>query len=82
MPQEKIETIFDHNVTEEEIEILFGMTGYTEEDFINNSQEDNYAHIYCLYLIRKDEATAMKYFDLIPDSINKYFSLGNHDFAI
>lgn len=28
---EKIETIFDHNVTEEEIEILFGMTGYTEE---------------------------------------------------
>lgn len=28
---EKIETIFDHNVTEEEIELLFGMTGYTEE---------------------------------------------------
>lgn len=79
---EKIETIFDHNVTEEEIELLFGMTGYTEEHFINDSQEDNFAHIYRLYLIRKEESIAMKYFDLIPDSINKYFSLGNHDFAI
>lgn len=79
---EKIETIFDHNVTEEEIELLFGMTGYAEEHFINDSQEDNFVHIYCLYLIRKDEITAMKYFNLIPDSINKYFSLGNHDFAI
>ncbi|MBR3830724.1 MAG: hypothetical protein IKJ52_05685 [Muribaculaceae bacterium] len=79
---EKIETIFDHNVTEEEIEILFGMTGYTEEYLQKKPQDRNYAHIYCLYLIRKDEMTAMKYFNLIPDSINKYFSLGNHDFAI
>lgn len=79
---EKIETIFDHNVTEEEIIELFGISGFTKEDFLEDSQEDNYAHIYCLYLIRKDEITAMKYFHLIPDSINKYFSLGNHDFAI
>lgn len=79
---EKIETIFDHNVTEEEIEILFGMTGYPEEYLQKKPQDRNYAHIYCLYLIRKDEMTAMKYFNLIPDSINKYFSLGNHDFAI
>lgn len=79
---EKIETIFDHNVTEEEIELLFGMTGYTEEYLQKKTQDRNYAHIYCLYLIRKDEMTAMKYFNLIPDSINKYFSLGNHDFAI
>lgn len=79
---EKIETIFDHNVTEEEIELLFGMSGYTEEYLQKKPQERNYAHIYCLYLIRKDEMTAMKYFNLIPDSINKYFSLGNHDFAI
>lgn len=79
---EKIETIFDHNVTEEEIEILFGMTGYTEEYLQKKPQDRNYAHIYRLYLIRKEESIAMKYFDLIPDSINKYFSLGNHDFAI
>lgn len=79
---EKIETIFDHNVTEDEIELLFGMTGYTEEYLQKKPQDRNYAHIYCLYLIRKDEMTAMKYFNLIPDSINKYFSLGNHDFAI
>ena len=79
---EKKETIFDHNVTEEEIIKLFGISGYTEEHFINDSQGENYAHIYCLYLIRKDEGTAMRYFNLIPDSINKWFSLGNHDIAI
>lgn len=78
---EHIETIFDHNVTEEEIVKLFGIGGYTEDLFINDSQERNYAHIYCLYLIRKDEETAMKYFNLLPDSINKWFSLGNYDIA-
>ena len=49
---EKKETIFDHNVTEEEIIKLFGISGYTEEHFINDSQGENYAHLYCLFLIR------------------------------
>lgn len=52
---EHIETIFDHNVTEEEIVKLFGISGYTEDHFINDSQGANYAHIYRLYLICKDE---------------------------
>lgn len=78
---EKIETIFDHNVTEEEIIELFGISGFTEEDFLGDSQERNYAHLYRLYLIRKDNQMSNKFFNLIPDSDYKYFSLANHDFA-
>lgn len=78
----KIETIFDHNVTKEELITMLGYSDYTPELFKEFSQEDNYVHIFYLYLLRKDEANSKKYLGYIPDSDFKTFTLCNHDFAI
>ena len=78
----KIETIFDHNVTKEELITLLGSDDFTSEFCEKYSQEDNYIHIFYLYLMRKDETNCQKYLNLIPDSDYKTFTLCNHDYAI
>ena len=77
-----METIFDHNVTEEEVNALTGFD-LTKEKYLehNDSQIDCYVDIYYLYkIIREDEEKAQEYFDKIPDSPHKYFSIGMFDF--
>jgi hypothetical protein len=73
-----METIFDHNVTEEELVLLLGSVPDKEEYINGKSQESHYRTLYRLCLMRGDKAEAKKYFDKLPDTIDKYFSLGNH----
>lgn len=63
-----METIFDHNPTVEEMSDLIG--GITKEEYESNwmySKDNSLLDIVLLYESRKDEITAKKYRDLIPD---------------
>ena len=78
---EKKETIFDHNVTPDELEMLCGSRSVNKEYVIREiSQMQWYALIYCLYNIRGDEKTASSYAAKIPDTADKIFGLLNHDY--
>lgn len=73
-----METIFDHNVTKQEIKDLFGFEA--DKEFIMNvSQEKQYRDIYRLYCIRGDTRTANKYARKLPNTIDKVFGLCNRD---
>ena len=74
-----METVFDHNITREEIDNILGPLDWKPEDFENDTQESNYGLIYRLYSYRGDTETAKKYLDLIPNTNHKLFSLCNHD---
>ena len=79
-----METIFDHNVTKEELRKMFGSGDWTRERyeaFDALTQVDRYRHIYCLYLLRKDQGMADEYAAKMPDTVEKIFGALNHDFA-
>lgn len=75
MTTTKLETIYDHNVTNAEMIGLFDMI--VELSTLQKaSQRRNYEFIFRLYYeMRKDKSTAMKYADLIPNDHRKIFSL-------
>lgn len=80
-----METIFDHNITPEEMRKVFGLTPelWTPEKILSlGSQRGHYEMLYRLYRYRGDVDTAMKYADKIPDDVHKVFGLCYHDFAI
>ncbi|GBD39829.1 hypothetical protein HRbin37_02115 [bacterium HR37] len=61
---EKIETIFDHGVSEEELELLFMekfSRQYYTDTHIKSNQELATIDIVKLYLLRGDRKTAEKY---------------------
>jgi hypothetical protein len=74
-----METIFDHNVTGDEVVALCGVKKNRQQflDWGLNQDEHN-ACIYRLYLMRGDKEKAMIYFAKLPNTLNKWFSLGNH----
>lgn len=90
-----METIFDHNITQDEIENFFGAHFRTKEeyDLINSTvvpgiiepmteydmQQDEYVGIYKLYKYRGDEAKAKEYYDKIDDMTYKLGTLGHND---
>ena len=78
-----METIFDHNVTREELDMLIGNPNMTIEKFLSLglSRVQHYTAIYKLYLLRKDKEKANIYLDKIPDSLTKRYTICNHDFA-
>ena len=78
-----METVFDHNITKEEMEAILGSPNYTRErlESVIKSQISHYSMIYSLYTFRGDHKKAGKYADMIPDSIHKIFGICNHDFA-
>lgn len=75
MTSSKLETIYDHNITKEEMMVMFDMI--VELSTLQKAtQRRNYEFIFRLYNeIRKDKTTAMKYANLIPDDNRKVFSL-------
>ena len=75
-----METIFDHNITKEELDELFGPLDWTKEFFEAHSQEDNYIDLYRLFRFRGDLITAQKYLNKIKDKDYKLFSLCHRDF--
>ena len=77
-----METIFDHNVTKEELMMLFAYDGWTAETYVEGlTQYDCYRHIYKLYLLRNDQDKADEYAAKCPDTVEKIFGWLNHDFA-
>ncbi|MBQ1931994.1 MAG: hypothetical protein II360_00670 [Muribaculaceae bacterium] len=77
--EKHIETIFDHGITEEEQVMLFGFSGYTEADAQMHDVIPNLILICLLYGVRKNEEMFKKYFDMLPETDHKYFTLANHD---
>lgn len=77
--EKHIETIFDHGITEEEQVMLFGFSGYTEADLQILDYIQNLNLICLLYGLRKNEKMFKKYFDMLPETDHKYFTLANHD---
>lgn len=62
-----METIFDHNPTNEELKAHFSKVISKEKHLAKHfSQDTEYAFIYSLYKMRGDEAHAAKYRSLIP----------------
>ena len=63
-----METIFDHNPTAAELlDLTDGMTKEEYESDWMYSKDNSLLDIVLLYESRKDETTAKKYRDLIPD---------------
>lgn len=76
-----METIFDHNITKAESKALTGFEDFSLSDLEGWTQRDHYGLIYRLYKFRKDDATAKKYADMIPNDVHKVFGTCYHDFA-
>lgn len=73
-----METVFEHNITKQEMKNLF--MGEVEREWLEEySQDTNYSWIVELYQIRKDIVNARKYLNMIPPSIHKAFTLCNDD---
>jgi len=67
----KLETIFDHNLTEKELKTA--AWGFSKEEYLKQitSQENHYLKIYYLYLSRDDKKTAMIYFNKLSERSQK-----------
>ena len=78
-----METIFDHNVTKEELKAVCGSADITKELLCSvlHSQRSHYNVIYRLYTYRGDKEKAKEYADKIPNDVRKVFGTCYHDFA-
>ena len=71
----KMETVFDHNITEKEMLKIFGFNE-SKNEFLESKQTQrwHYVTIYNLYSIRGNIVMAKKYLDMIPNDVHKIFS--------
>lgn len=78
-----METIFDHNITKEEVDKIIGFP-LTKEEYMSicGSQEECYTDIYYLYLLRNNVSKGKYYLDKIPNSVHKAFSISMFDIDI
>lgn len=79
-----METIFDHNITQEEFVLMYGelASWYNTIEKWNKyptTQRENYEAIYELYWLRGDMEKCIEYASKIPDDVDKLFGLLNHD---
>ena len=78
-----METIFDHDITEKEIEFITGFPNTTKENYLSyRSDWGIFTDLYYLYRYRKNKEKADYYFNLIPDSYDKFTSIGKFDIPI
>lgn len=76
-----METIWNHNVTKEELKQIFGSDRWDLETLTEFNQFDHYGLIYLLYYhIRNDKEKAKIYADKIPNTFGKVFGICYHDF--
>jgi hypothetical protein len=71
--QKQIETIFDHDVTEDELTLLFGAPDerLTQDEYLEFRQEDHdsrYADLFRLFDLRHDSKQAEYYLSFINES--------------
>ena len=75
-----METIFDHNITQEEVEFITGFPDTTKEVYLGYRDKDGFViDLYYLYRYRKDKKKAETYYNMIPESFDKAFSIGKYD---
>ena len=74
-----METIFDHNVTEDEVLNIVGIAISKERYIGIVSKEKAIEDIYYLYLERNNHKEANKYLDMLPDDKHKFFQILNVD---
>ena len=78
-----METIFDHNPTDSELDKLIGNT--SKDSYLSElkyaPEGENYLFITFLYEMRKDENKASEYRNLVP-ALYKEYNLGLDNFAI
>ena len=72
-----METIFEHNVTKKELELLKGFNPvgkiFSREFYLKEKNEDSsLSDLYRLYLLRGDNLKAEEFLDRIHDSSYKY----------
>ncbi|MBP5419281.1 MAG: hypothetical protein J6Y72_05675 [Bacteroidales bacterium] len=77
-----METVFEHNMTKEEMIGVLGTDELTKKDFVNWTQDRHYGLIYRLYTFRGDDEKAKQYADKMPNTQHKLFETCYHDFAI
>lgn len=85
---DKIETVFEHNLTKDEIYGLFGFEDTTRNDYIEilkktHKTDDTIMYgvnvsLYMLYMDRGNKQKAMEYADKLPDCEHKWFSVLNN----
>ena len=76
-----METILDHNITDEEWEDLFGIKMSRSEYLDELDQRKAYDHLFYLYQSRGDKIMAKKYLDKTPNDKHKLFEVLNVDFG-
>jgi hypothetical protein len=72
-----VETIFEHNVTKKELELLKGFNPIgkisSRESYLKEKNEDrSLADLYRLYILRGDNLKAEEFLNRITDSRCKY----------
>ena len=69
-----METVFEHNPTEKELDYLFDDPKITKEEYLSfgDNQVQAYTFIYYLYKYRKNEKKAQEYLDKIPNTFHKW----------
>jgi len=87
----KIETIFDHNITDEELENVvlpdFVKCGFSKKDLIEAIEgldQDTYFLLICeLYKYRNDEEISKKYYFMVSEETRQNMKkIRNRDFTI
>jgi len=88
---EKYETIFDHNITDEELEYVvlkdLSECGFSKNDLIESikglDQDTHFLLIRKLYDYRNDEETAKKYYLMVSEETRQTMKrIRNKDFTI
>jgi hypothetical protein len=72
-----VETIFEHNVTKKELELLKGFNPIgrisSRESYLKEkSQDKSFADLYRLYVLRGDEMKAEEFLNRMNDTNYKY----------
>jgi hypothetical protein len=65
-----METVFDHDPSQEELKYLF-LSGQSSEEYLSShqDQETEYGNIYALYMIRGNREKALEYLNRIRNPI-------------
>lgn len=76
-----METVFDHSVTEDELEYLFDDSHITKEEYLSygDNQTQAYTFIYYLYRYRNNLEKAQEYLDKIPNTFHKWSCICYND---
>lgn len=76
-----METIFDNNITDNEIDSIVGVHISRDRYESYVSQKKAFEDIYYLYIERGDSITAQRYLDKLPNDIHKFHQVLNVDFS-